>query len=327
MEEKFDPFEERSFTYDRCFLCGNVLNSMNYSEEHVYPKWLQGKYDLWNKQLILLNNTKIKYRNLTIPCCKKCNNDMSRTIEKPIQQAVEGGYNKFIKLDKTIVFQWINKIAYGMLFKELSLKLDIRDPKSLPIYNEENLKEHRMQYMFLKSIIDKTTFTDVPFSLLVFKIKTESRNDIYWMSDNPFIKTFFIRMDDIGIIAHLMDNGFQESFFKQTTCMSELLNKELHPIQFAEMCAKVQYKSSLFYRNPYYTMIYDNDHNLKDVISHSMSGAGYKEWNQQEYARCLTFYWNKWGLKYQDIYKGNDLVITYLRNEDGTFKDMFKNDK
>ena len=80
----FNPFDQMTFTNDRCFLCGELLTDVNRSKEHVYPKWLQNKFNLWNASLILLNNTPIRYKDLTIPCCKRCNGIMSNKIEKSV---------------------------------------------------------------------------------------------------------------------------------------------------------------------------------------------------------------------------------------------------
>lgn len=319
----FNPFEQMSFTYDRCFLSGEMLTPDSYSVEHIYPKWLQGKFDLWNQELILLNGTKIKYRNLTIPCCKECNNILSRNIERPVERAVDAGYDEFIKLDRKVIFQWLNKISYGMLFKELSLKVDIRNPQSPTIYSEEYLKQHQMQYLFLKSVVDGSVYIDKPYSLLIFKLRLEDTDSRYWAADNPFLKTFCMRMNDIGIIAHLMDNGYQEDFFMEHPDMAEFLGKELHLIQFAELCAKFLYKSSLFYRNPFFILSFNQEKKLENIMPQPISGDAFREWSQEEFAHCLEFYWERWGLKFEDIYKGNGLVITYLRNEDGTFKDFY----
>lgn len=78
----------------------------------------------WNDSLILLNNTPIRYKDLTIPCCKRCNGIMSNKIEKPIQHFVDGGYEAFVECNREIAFQWLTKISYGILFEELSLKFD-----------------------------------------------------------------------------------------------------------------------------------------------------------------------------------------------------------
>lgn len=116
------------------------MTDLNRSDEHVYPRWLQREFYLWNQNLTLLNGTDIAYRNLTIPCCSKCNNEyLNRRVEKRIEEAVKGGYEKFKDLDESIVSKWLNKIAYGTLFKELSLRSDLMDKNSDPIYSQEQL--------------------------------------------------------------------------------------------------------------------------------------------------------------------------------------------
>ena len=317
---EFNPFDKMSFTYDKCFICGKKL-SVDTTVEHVYPKWLQNDFDLWNKNLVLLNGSEIKYRQMYIPCCFECNEIMSKNLEKPIKQAVKKGYDEFVKLDKKVVFQWLNKISYGMLFKELSLKCDLKNPKSKMIYSEDNLKNHKMQYLFLKSILKQTKYEKFPWSMLVFKVK-KIKDKQYWAYDNPFIKTFFILMNDIGIITHLMDNGCSEDFFMQYPDMVELLHKELHPIQFQELCAKFHYKASLLNKIPSYINLFDEENEINTIMSLTQGGIIYDDWSQEMYAYCLAFFLEQYGIKIEDIYRGEDKVMTFIRNEDGTFKDI-----
>ncbi len=322
IDNYFDPFEKMTFSYENCFLCGCLLNEINYSEEHVVPKWLQRKFNLWNRKLILLNGTSINYKDLKIPCCKKCNNAMSKNIENPIEQGVSNGYNEFVKIDEKIIFQWLNKMSYGFLFKELSLKAELSNPNSDSIYKAEYLREHEMQYLFLKSLISNTTFVNNPWSIIIFKINPDGIEP-YWAYDNPYIKTFCIRMNDIGIIAHLMDNGYNKGFFMEQKHMRELLIKTLHPIQFAELSAMFIYISSLFYRDPFNITVFDENLDPNLIIANNISGHGYKEWKNDEYAHILASFLKIWGLEYNDVYIDDKLIITYLRNEDGSFKDFF----
>lgn len=101
--------KERSFSMDRCFVCDTLLNDDNRTEEHIYPKWLQRKFNLYNQKISLLNGTFIDYRNLKVPCCKACNEKMSARIERPMEQAVESDYENFVGINRNIVFQWLNK--------------------------------------------------------------------------------------------------------------------------------------------------------------------------------------------------------------------------
>lgn len=320
--EEFNPFEEMSFSYDRCFICGEKLSSNN-TVEHIYPKWLQNDFDLWNKQLVLLNGTSIQYRNMVVPCCFECNEIMSRKLEKPVKEAVQKGYDEFINLDRKVIFQWLNKISYGALFKELSLKRELRNPNSEAIYTEENLKKHKMQYLFLKSTVQETKYVNNPWSILIFKVKKQ-KDKQYWVYDNPFVKTYFMLLNDIGIIAHLMDNGCNQDFFMQFPHMVELMGKELHPIQFYELCARFHYKSALLKKSPFYINMFDKNNGVDTIISHGIDGTLYAEWDNETYSHILEFFLEPYKVKFEEIYLGKDKVITYIRNEDGSFKDMSK---
>ena len=323
-EHMYNPFDKMTFAHDKCFLCGSELSTDNQADEHIYPKWLQNMFNLWNKELVLLNGTSIRYRQLKIPCCKSCNGRMSSLFEKPIERAVTCGYDEIITLDRDLIFLWLNKLSYGMLFKELSLDLSRSEPEKGKIYSAEYLKEHRMQYMFLQTILSQATYTGRPYSMLIFKIDP-CGVESYWSHDNPFLKTFFIRMNNVGIISQLMDNGFNEDFFLQYPKYEELLHKVLHPIQFAEICARFLYKCSLFYRNPSYIMMMNGDQKPEMIISQGISGYGYGDWEQKKFAEVLTNFWEPYGLNFDDVYKGDDKVWSLLHREDGAFIDVIKN--
>ena len=172
MDEKiaiYNPFDDMSFIYNKCFLCGKLLRDAH-SREHIFPRWLLRRYNLWDTELVLLNKTKIKYRQLTIPCCTKCNNNYLGRNEEIIEESLDKGYNQFIKLDELIVYQWVLKILYGLLFKELSLKLELHDPNSEPILNPEFLEKFGSLHLFLQSVRFKFNFNDfVPWSIFILK--------------------------------------------------------------------------------------------------------------------------------------------------------------
>lgn len=86
----YSPFDAMTFDNDHCFLCGSPL-SQDGTAEHVFPKWLLEKYDLWDRKLTLLNGTTIAYRQLTVPCCQKCNNKYLSSLEMDMRDAVNAG--------------------------------------------------------------------------------------------------------------------------------------------------------------------------------------------------------------------------------------------
>ena len=100
----------------KCIFSGNDTNT----EEHLIPQWLQRRFDLWNQEYYLPNNTTIKYRNLKIPAEDVANQKFGE-IEKNIS---EGIFN----LDE--VYLWAHKIHLGCIVRDSTLRLNIQVPDS-----------------------------------------------------------------------------------------------------------------------------------------------------------------------------------------------------
>jgi hypothetical protein len=119
--EGFDnPLQKMRLDWEHCFLCGAELDPTKETEEHVVPKWLQRKFNLWNERLLLSNRTLIPYRQLKVPWCESCNGRGLSAVENKVRSAVESGYSELSRLDELSIFQWVAKIFYGLLFKDLS---------------------------------------------------------------------------------------------------------------------------------------------------------------------------------------------------------------
>ena len=306
---------------NHCFLCGTELDENNRSEEHVYPKWLQNKFSLWTQRLDLLNNTSICYKDLKVPCCIRCNEKMSSALEKPMEKAVSGGFDALSTIDRDIIYLWLSKLAFGILYKELSLRIDRTNPEKGYIVDEAGFREREAEFLLLQTILSNGQFAgEKPYSMLLFRIAEDDRFGNYWAFDSPITHTFCMRMNDIGIIANLLDNSFNEHVFFEVPETKALLDERLHPMQFAELCAKFQYKSGLFVRNPSYAFILDDEGKPVYTLSLPISGVGYDEWDQKQYAKVLAFFLQPLGLTFADLYKDNGLVLSFLWNEDFTFK-------
>ena len=66
------------------------------------------------------------------------------------RKALLSGFDAFADLGEVTVFQWAAKIRYGLIFKELSLLHDRRDPLAGRITTPELLEEYRQLHYFLQ---------------------------------------------------------------------------------------------------------------------------------------------------------------------------------
>jgi hypothetical protein len=319
----YNPFDAMSFSYDTCFLCGTKLGNQK-TVEHVFPQWLQQSFNLTNQKIHLLNRTKIQYRKLTIPCCKPCNTAYLSTVENIIQQHYKNGFSKFIEIDRFIVYKWITKIFYGLLFKELSLNIDRSDPSRGFITEPELLRDLESLHGFMQSIRVPFEFVGFhPWSIFIVETLTFGDSRDFDYHDEFLTLTFSIRMGEVGIIACLEDNGAQEELFGEY--FEQFKGIKLHPTQFDELVAKVIYKRHLMNRIPKYSTFFPKNQGDKvTVVSPSLQGYStspiFDEWKQKEYATCLAFLWSRYGMQFNDVFMEPDLVLSNLFNEDGTIR-------
>ncbi|MHC0036902.1 hypothetical protein [Pseudoneobacillus sp. C159] len=309
---------------NHCFLCGVELTES--TDEHIFPKWLQHKFNLWNKAITLLNGTLIPYRKLKIPCCNTCNNEHLSQLEIDISKAVDGGYDSFIQLDQDKIFYWASKILYGLFFKELSLAVDKRNPAGGTIMSPEAMKKFQTLHMLLQGIRFPTEYISVkPYSIFIFKMYQYEEDD--WQESNfnyfdSLIQTVYgMKIGDIGFILCIEDSGVQAEFGKDY--FDKFMDKTLHPIQLKELYAKINYKVCLAKYFPRY-MIIQNDHErIVQVIQ--PSGYLFDAWSQEFYAHALAHIWSTYPLLgLGDIYVPPNQVLSYLTNEDGSFKQLPK---
>lgn len=95
------------------------------TKEHVIPAWLQKKMKLGEESLRLPNGTQLKYKHVVVPAQKKHNQKFSE-IENNISNGI---------LNHNEVYLWALKIHIGLLFRDSTLKLDIKNPNSEFIVN------------------------------------------------------------------------------------------------------------------------------------------------------------------------------------------------
>ena len=324
IESLIKSLEEFSAAKYRCFLCGKELFSGGYTEEHIIPRWAQKRYQLWDQQLVLLNQTSIPYRKLTVLCCDECNKYHLKPIEDSLSQTVEQGKDAVRMLGDKTIFIWLGKILYGLLYKELTLLLDRSDPSAGTIITPDILQRYRMHRFFLqqaREVVDCVDFS--PGSIYIFSAQELPEKKFEWdLCDN--VDTLFIgcRVGKTALIACLADGGAEQSMEEQ---FSDLFDIDLHPIQFREICAIVSYRSTLATRTPKHFVIEGSPHKAHQLPLGGFSLKSYFEgWNDETYSKFLTFYL---GEEKNYFFQPPDKVMTWLHDNNGNprfmnFKDF-----
>jgi len=111
----FTDIPNFEITKGTCFICGRQATT----HEHLFPKWLQREFNLWDQRLIIPNKTSIAYRQLTVPCCSKCNNEVFSGLENKISSKTETDAD---------IWRWANKVHFALTLKDKFLDWDRKNP-------------------------------------------------------------------------------------------------------------------------------------------------------------------------------------------------------
>jgi len=307
-------YGKQAFDESTCFLCGKNMCGDN-SVEHVFPKWLQNSYGLWNQRIELINRSLIPYRNLTIPCCEECNNQHLSKVEGEVNVAVKGGYQKAIELSDYTWYLWAGKIFYGILRKELSLLLDRSNPSQGTIVTKEHLESFSNLHLFMQGFRGRHKFTgDAPYSVLVCNL--HDIGDSYDFRDDYLSFTLAIRMGEIGIIISFEDGGLIRDCYGRY--VNEVGGRKLHPIQFHELYAKVIYKVNLRQRPLSYQTQSHMDGNYIASTAIINSSTQLDNWDQEEFVEILRFHVFPWlSDSSQVVFEPPDRVSSWMVDNKG----------
>jgi hypothetical protein len=307
----FDPFDKMQFSDTQCFLCGKFLIDGS-TREHIFPRWLLHRFDLFDQRLNLINGTSIPYRHLTIPCCDECNSIYLSPIESIMQGALYEGPDRVQKVSPMTLYIWMGKIYYGLLFKDLSLLADRQDPAAGRLMNKETMENYRALHAFLQSSRMEIKFEGFfPGSIFVFELSLDEDFPPFDYSDNPIGMTICIRMGNVGIITCLKDDGMIYSGLEQF--YQKIREKRLNPIQFDELCAVVFYRAYSMIRSGKYVGLTSEIQTPTIVRIPGYSLKPYfDDWNYPILAQFLAEFWGKYGIKYEEIYNP-PYLMTFLQ--------------
>lgn len=302
----------RKFDDKTCFLCAGSLTELEPSDEHVIPKWAQKRFDLWDQQMVLLNGTSISYRHLTIPCCRDCNRNHLQPIETAVANAVAKGPAAVRELGEHLLFLWLGKIFYGLLYKELFLSSDRSIINAPPIIDPETLMLYEDHLFFLQEARRKIeTVGFCPASIFVVRTQKPVSNRFQWdFTDN--ISTLFIgiRMGEVGVLGVLNDGGMLRF---DSDVYQAIANHPLHPLQFRELCAAISYQSSIRQRAPTYIKRAGSPHKVFKLDGCSTTPL-YKDWDLDQYAQFLSYHT---GIPVEKLHPRSNQIISFLYDPEG----------
>lgn len=274
-----------------CFICGKSPHERKFNNEHILPKWILRKYKLFNKKIILPNNSDFNYSKYVIPCCFECNKLMNEEFEKPIKQLLEGGYKvltDYLKREGPWkIYVWLNIIFLKTHFKDKSLKLHLKEngeSKIADFYTWEELHHIHCiaRSFYTKAMLDKMVLG----SFLILPAKNLDYIEPFDYSDIYDSKTIFLRLNDIALIAVLNDSGISQqiiSFFleKISDCVS--------PLQLKEIFARLSFANLHLKNRPKFFSDFNLSKETHKISAHVSNEIELDEIDSNKFGKLMLF--------------------------------------
>lgn len=317
----YDPFEKMQFTDANCFLCGTSITPSQRTP--VFGEWLQQKYRLQEKELLLLDKSVTTFSELTIPCCEHCHTHYLLPLEAEVENAAAQGIKGLKALDEQRLFQWIGKMYYGTLVTELIKEMN---PLMMPQYavseDPKMLGRFGSFFQVLQSLRVPMVFSDfLPCSLFLLEVNSSEDDLPFEYQDELTSMAFSIKMDSVVIVCTLLDNGIIKRAMGKLSAFTQ--GQQLHPIQVSEFKARVFYAAYIFNVVPEYFIrpVKPGDEQLVlDTLIDDIRNEIFNRWDMLAYAHMLEEMLKPWDIREHEILENPNQPLSFLLDENNQFK-------
>ncbi len=325
----FNPFDGLLFAGPFCFLCGKPVSAPE--QIPVFPSWLMAKYNFAHQEILLLDKSIITYQNLNIPCCNACQDQYLNPLEQTVEAAAEQGLTGLQALGENILFQWLGKMFYGMLVRELIAEQDPLIPPQYSLTSDIRVPD-KLQSFFkvLQSIRVPMQFADfTPFSLFLVSVKPIPGELPFEYRDDLHTMVFSLKLENTWLICCLLDNGIIKDALTPRL-WQPLQGKQLHPQQAAEFLAQVYYAAYLFNVIPEYFVrpVKPHDEQLViDTLIDDITASVFNPWQLTGYAHMFEEMLKRWGITEAEILKDPQQPLSFLFDATGSFRECLGDER
>ena len=319
----YDPFEKMQFSDTNCFLCGTAITPEQRTP--VFGEWLQQKYSLREKELLLLDKSVTTFGELTIPCCHHCHAHHLLQLEAEVENATAQGISGLRVLDEQKLFQWIGKMYYGTLVTELIKEMNpLMTPQYAVSEDSKMLGRFASFYQVLQSLRVPMVFSDfMPCSLFLLEVNPLEDALPFEYQDELTSMAFSIKLDRVAIVCTLLDNGIIRRAMGRLYSLTQ--GRQLHPIQVAEFKARVFYAAYIFNVIPEYFIrpIKPGDsHLVLDTLIDDIRNEVFNPWDMMAYAHMLEEMLKPWDIREQQIMANPKQPLSFLLDADNRLRAM-----
>jgi hypothetical protein len=275
-----------------CFICGVSPSEANFNDEHILPKWILRKHNLFNQSINLPNETTFRYDQYTVPCCQLCNSLMGKKIEEPVRNLITQGFDAVAQYMKRegpqLFFVWLSLIFLKAHLKDKSLRYyrDLRekDHTIFDIYTWEEL--HHIHCIARSFYTNCYLDYKIIGSFLTISAKRGSHHHDFDYLDLNCSQTILLRFNDVCFITVLNDSCGSLSAFRKTF---ERFSRAMSPLQLREVAAHLAIINLNLKERPRFLSTFDLNQGRYVIRAHFPDFIEVNDFEKNELGEVMNF--------------------------------------
>lgn len=309
----FNPFEPLNFADNVCFLTGKQLPAGEGNTIPVFPSWLLIRYQLEDTSMAMLGGNRMKYSEMYLPASEEVSAAVAK-MDNRVQQAFEEGYEAARELPELVLFQWMARIMYGVLYQDFTYAISRHEARGRTFQVSKLMQQKLKNLLFmLQSLIRPVEFDGFcPWTMKCYQV--ELSKDILNYKDETHNLNFCLGMNGFAIIACLQDNGDVAEYNGEI--LEKIGEAPLHPAQLEELYGRFLYSSYLLRETEGYRISEKGDTLVFRLPENTQKNLPlFAEWKDETFAQVLANLWQPWGIPLEKIYHFPNAPISYLVDE------------
>ncbi|HET8572948.1 MAG TPA: hypothetical protein VFL76_03670 [Edaphocola sp.] len=306
----YNPFEPLNFREDTCFLSGELLSES--LTVPVFPEWLTLRYQLSDTSIAMLAGNRMKYSEMVLPASQKVAEAIAN-LDETTEKAFTKGYEAVKALPEQILFQWMARMMYGVVYQDFSYAISKFQEKGRE-FHISPLMQRKMKnlHLMLQSLIRPIVFDDLcPWSIALFPVNYSK--DIFNYKDETHKLNFCLGMNGFGLIACLQDNGAVRRFYQED--LNKIGGQTLHPAQLEELYGRFMYANYLLRESPDYELLEKENVWRLRLPAGASKDDEFAPWDEKVFAQVLANMWQPWGIEMRHIYVPPNSPISLVIDE------------
>ena len=310
----YDPFAGMRFGPDTCFLSGQPATTT----VPVFAEWLQDRYDLADRHIVLLDQSTITYPELRLPATSAVAERIA-ALEADVAAAAALGPAALRALGPDTLYLWLGKMFYGIFITELFREQEpLIKPKYPLAENAALLRKFQAFFPLLQGLRVPVEYADfVPGSVFVLEVDPAEDATRFEYDDDLNTLVFSVKLDSAVLVATLGDIGLIGQAMRRVYADAQ---RPLHPVQVAEFKARVYYAAHLLAVVPdiYPRAPRPGDEKLVfDALIDDVSSVIFNPWENSAYSQALAELWQRWGITLEQVRQNPEQPLSLLYEADG----------